>query len=97
MSNIRKNDRHDTLSARTWRVRRLATWLSRLVLHRAMSKAVQSIEHHAAQEACLLRDIGIDPSDAERLASEFHVLAADLDRISIKPNATSSKPKPRSR
>jgi hypothetical protein len=56
------------------RVHRFATRLSRLVLDRAVRKAVQSIERHPPQHACLLRDIGLCPGHAERLASELHVL-----------------------
>jgi hypothetical protein len=96
MNNNRENG-HGVLSGRTGRVRRMATRLGRLVLDRAINKAVQSIERNSPPHACLLRDIGLDPSDAERLASEFHVMAADPDRISLKANASSLKPKARSR
>jgi hypothetical protein len=93
MSNKREND-HPVLSARTGHVRRFATRLSWLVLDRAVSKAVQSVERRSPQHACLLRDIGLGPGEAERLASELHVLAADPDRISLKANSPSQSRDP---
>ena len=73
----------------------LAGRFRRLILRRAVKKAVRSIARPAA--AHLLRDIGLDPADADRLACHLHVLAAAPFHVCVKPNARSTKLKPRSR
>jgi hypothetical protein len=97
MRNILKSNSRPVHGAKTGRARRVPTGLSRLILDRAVNKAVQSIQRKPVADACLLRDIGLSPSDVERLASELHVLTADPYGISLKPNASSIEPKPRSR
>lgn len=97
MRKILKSDGGPVHGARTGSVRRLAVRFRRLVLDRAIDKAVQSIERNPPPDGSLLRDIGLGPSDAERLASELQVLTADPYSIGLKPNASSIKPKPRFR
>jgi uncharacterized protein YjiS (DUF1127 family) len=71
--------------------------LRRLVLDRAVEKAMRSLESHPPLHAWLLRDIGLTPADAERLASALYVLAADPFHIAVKPNIRPTKSKSRSR
>jgi hypothetical protein len=97
MRNMLKSERPLVHGARTGSVRRLAAQLRRFVLDRAVVKAVQSIERNPPPDASVLRDMGLGPSEAERLASELQVLTADPYSIGLKPNASSIKPKPRSR
>jgi hypothetical protein len=82
MTYKRNGGRHPPpLGATRWRTaatgNRFVSRVARLVLDRAIKKAVQSIERQPPTDACLPRDIGLTRTDAERLASQLQVLAAD--------------------
>jgi hypothetical protein len=78
----------------TARGARLADRFRRLVLRRAVKKAVRSIERRPPGETRRLSDIGLGPDGAEWLVSQLHVLAADPFHICLKPSAKSTKRKP---